>query len=129
LKETGLGAKYRTTWTVEQARCFIDSIEAFGKGKMRMAGFRLSSLINKIVEGKKAALSEEVIMQAKDQRLKARILWEYWTTENSDGFHDSEFARGSPARSGDESLKGIRIINDALVMKTPSAAPAPAAAK
>jgi len=81
------------------------------------------------VEGKKAGLSEDVIKQAQDQHLKAHILWEYWTAENSDGFHNPELARESLTRSVDESTKGIKIINDALGTKTASAASAPAAAK
>ena len=107
----------------------IDSIKAFGKGKMRKAEFWLDALIDKILEGKKAGLAADVIKQAQDQHLKAHILWEYWTAENSDGFHNPELARESLTRSVDESMKGIKIINDALgAPKTASAAPAPAAA-
>ena len=129
LKETCLSSKCHPTWTEEQAKYSIDSIKAFGKGKMRKAEFWLAALIDKIVEGKKAGLSEDVIKQAQDQHLKAHILWEYWTAENSDGFHNPELARESLTRSVDESTKGIKIINDALGTKTASAASAPAAAK
>ena len=129
LKETCLAAKCHPTWTEEQAKYSIDSIKAFGKGKMRKAEYWLAALIDKIVEGKKAGLSEDVIKQAQDQHLKAHILWEYWTAENSDGFHNPELARESLTRSVDESTKGIKIINDALGTKTASAASAPAAAK
>ena len=129
LKETCLAAKCHPTWTEEQAKYSIDSIKAFGKGKMRKAEFWLAALIDKIVEGKKVGLSEDVIKQAQDQHLKAHILWEYWTAENSDGFHNPELARESLTRSVDESTKGIKIINDALGTKTASAASAPAAAK
>ena len=55
-----------------------------------------------------------MIKQAQDQHLRAHILWEYWTAENSDGFHNPELARESIAKSIDESQKGIKIINDAL---------------
>jgi len=128
LKETCLSAKCHPKWTEEEAKYSIDSIKAFGKGKMRKAEFWLSALIDKIVEGKKAGLGEEVIKQAQDQHLKAHILWEFWTAENSDGFHNPEMARESLTRSVDESMKGIKIINDALgAPKTASAAPAPAA--
>jgi formate-dependent nitrite reductase cytochrome c552 subunit len=116
-------------WTEEEAKYSIDSIKAFGKGKMRKAEFWLSSLIDKIVEGKKAGLSDDVIKKAQDQHLKAHILWEYWTAENSDGFHNPEMARESLTRSVDESMAGIKIINDALAApKTASAAPAAAPA-
>ena len=122
LKETCLSSKCHPTWTEEQAKYSIDSIKAFGKGKMRKAEFWLAALIDKIVEGKKASLSEDVIKQAQDQHLKAHILWEYWTAENSDGFHNPELARESLTRSVDESMKGIKIINDALGSKATAAA-------
>jgi formate-dependent nitrite reductase cytochrome c552 subunit len=104
-------------------------VKANFKGKMRKAEFWHAALIDKIVEGKKAGLSEDVIKQAQDQHLRSYLLWgEYWTAENSDGFHNPELARDSLTRSVDESMKGIKIINDALGVKTASAAPAPATA-
>ncbi len=116
LKETCL--KCHTKWTEEMARYSIDSVKAYGKGKMRKAEFHLSALIDKIVEGKKAGLGDDVIKQAQDQHLRAHILWEYWTAENSDGFHNPEMARESLTKSVDESQKGIKIINDAIAAKT-----------
>lgn len=115
LKETCL--RCHPKWTEEQAKYSIDSIKAYTKGKMRKAEFWLSSLIDKIVEAKKAGVAEDVIKQAQDQHLKAHILWEYWTAENSDGFHNPEMARESLTRSVDESQKGIKILNDALTAK------------
>jgi formate-dependent nitrite reductase cytochrome c552 subunit len=122
LKETCLASKCHPKWTEEEAKYSIDSIKAFGKGKMRKAEFWLAALIDKIVEGKKAGLADDVIKQAQDQHLRAHILWEYWTAENSDGFHNPEMARESLTRSVDESTKGIKIINDALGAKTTAAA-------
>ena len=116
LKETCL--KCHSKWTEEQARYAIDSIKAHIKGKMRKAEFWLSALIDKIVEAKKAGVAEDVIKKAQDQHLKAHILWEYWTAENSDGFHNPEMARESLTRSVDESQKGIKLLNEALAAKT-----------
>ncbi|MBI5641522.1 MAG: ammonia-forming cytochrome c nitrite reductase subunit c552 [Nitrospirae bacterium] len=116
LKETCL--KCHPKWTEEQARYAIDSVKAHIKGKMRKAEFHLSALIDKIVEGKKAGLDAETVKQAQDQHLKAHILWEYWTAENSDGFHNPDMARESLTKSVDESMKGIKIINDAIAAKT-----------
>jgi nitrite reductase (cytochrome c-552) len=123
LKETCL--KCHKDLTEETARYTIDSEKAYIRGKLRKAEFWLSALIDKIVEGKKAKLADEVIKQAQDQHMKAHILWEYWTAENSDGYHNPELARESLARSMDESQKGIKLINDAL---NPPTAAAPAAA-
>lgn len=114
LKETCLASKCHPTWTEEQAKYTIDSIRAFGKGKMRKAEFWISALIDKILEAKKAGVSPDVIKQAQDQHLRAHILWEYWTAENSDGFHNPELARESLTRSVDESQKGIKILSDAM---------------
>lgn len=116
LKETCL--KCHANWTEEQAKYAIDSVKAYTKGKMRKAEFWLSALIDKIVEGKKAGLDEETIKKAQDNHLRAHILWEFWTAENSDGFHNPDMARESLTRSVDESQKGIKIINDALAAKT-----------
>jgi formate-dependent nitrite reductase cytochrome c552 subunit len=77
----------------------------------------MAALIDKIVAGKAAGLGEDVIKQAQDQHLRAHILWEYWTAENSDGFHNPDMARESLTKSVDESMKGIKIINDALAAK------------
>ncbi|MHB8881001.1 MAG: ammonia-forming cytochrome c nitrite reductase subunit c552 [Thermodesulfovibrionales bacterium] len=116
LKETCL--KCHPKWTEEMARYSIDSVKAHIRGKMRKAEFWLSAVIDKIVEGKKAGLGADVIKQAQDQHLRAHILWEYWTAENSDGFHNPEMAKESLTKSVDESQKGIKIITDALAAKT-----------
>lgn len=116
LKETCL--KCHTKWTEEQAKYAIDSVKAHIRGKMRKAEYWLAALIDKIVEGKKADLDAETIKKAQDQHLRAHILWEYWTAENSDGFHNPEMARESLTRSVDESQKGIKILTDAILAKT-----------
>ena len=112
LKDTCL--KCHPDWTEEQARYAIDSVKAYVKGKLRKAEYWLSALIDKIVEAQKAGASPEVIKQAQDQHLRAHILWEYWTAENSDGFHNPEMARESLTKSIDESQKGIKLIEEAL---------------
>lgn len=126
LKETCLSAKCHPTWTEEQAKYSIDSVKAYTKGKMRKAEYWLSALIDKIVAAKASGVDPEVIKQAQDQHLKAHILWEWWTAENSDGFHNPEMARESLTRSVDESQKGIKVLTDAMAAKTASAAPAQA---
>ncbi len=120
LKDTCL--KCHSKWTEEQANYSIDSVKAHIRGKMRKAEYWLSALIDKIVAAKKAGVDAEIIKQAQDQHLKAHILWEFWTAENSDGFHNPQMARESLTRSVDESQKGIKIIDDAM-------APKPAAVK
>ncbi len=122
LKDTCL--KCHDTWTEEQARYTIDSVKAHVRGKMRKAEFRISLLIDKIVAGKAAGLPAEVITKAQDYHLRAHILWEYWTAENSDGFHNPEAAKKSLMESADLAFQGIKVIDDALAAKA-AAAPAP----
>ena len=81
---------------------------------MRKAEFWLSTLIDKIVEAKNAKVDTAIIRDAQDQHLKAHILWEFWTAENSDGFHNPDLARESLTKSMDESQKGIALLNMAM---------------
>ncbi len=127
LKETCL--KCHPKWTEEQAKYSIDSVKAHIRGKMRKSEYWLSVIIDKIVAAKKAGVDAEIIKQAQDQHLKAHILWEFWTAENSDGFHNPQMARESLTKSIDESQKGIKLIDDAMAPKTAAATPAAAPAK
>ena len=120
LKQTCLTSACHPKLTEAQANYEIDSVRNFTKGKMRKAEFWLSALIDKIVEGKKAGLPPEVIREAQEQHQKAHVLWEWWTAENSDGFHNPALARESLTRSVEESRKGIKLINDAFEKKTAS---------
>jgi formate-dependent nitrite reductase cytochrome c552 subunit len=117
VKETCLTAKCHPKLTEAQAAYEIDSVKSFIRGKMRKAEFWLSALIDKIVEGKKAGLDADIIKEAQEQHQKAHVLWEWWTAENSDGFHNPDMARQSLTKSVEESRKGIKIIADALEKK------------
>ena len=119
LKETCL--KCHPQWTEEQAKYSIDSIKAHIKGKMRKAEFHLSDLIDKIVEAKKAGVDEATIKKAQDQHLKAHILWEYWTAENSDGFHNPEMAKEALTKSVNESMAGTKLLTEAMAPKAAAA--------
>jgi formate-dependent nitrite reductase cytochrome c552 subunit len=129
IKASCLSKNCHSNWTDKDALYAIDSVKAYIRGKMRKAEFWLSALIDKIVEGKKAGLGAEVIAKAQDQHLKAHILWEWWTAENSDGFHNPELARESLTASVDESTAGIKIIDEALAAKNAPASQQPAQAK
>jgi formate-dependent nitrite reductase cytochrome c552 subunit len=113
-------------WDEEQARYAIDSVKAHIRGKMRKAEFRIAALIDKIVAGKAAGLPGEVIQKAQDHHLRAHVLWEFWTAENSDGFHNPEMAKEALLQSADQAFAGIKVIDDALAARTTAAAaPAP----
>ncbi|MFZ5905972.1 MAG: ammonia-forming cytochrome c nitrite reductase subunit c552 [Nitrospirota bacterium] len=112
LQETCM--KCHPSWTEERATYAIDSIKTYTKGRMRKAEFWLVALIDNIVEAKKAGVDLQTIEKARDQHLRAHILWEWWTAENSDGFHNPGAARESLTRSIDESQKGIEMLNAAM---------------
>ena len=124
IKETCLTSKCHPKWSEKEAVYAIDSVKAHIRGEMRKAEFRISVLIDKIVAAKAAGVDSEVIKKAQDQHLKAHILWEYWTAENSDGFHNPDMAKESLLKSADEAFKGIKMIDDAMAPKSASAAPA-----
>jgi nitrite reductase (cytochrome c-552) len=115
LQETCL--KCHSEWNEEMAIYAIESVKAYTKGRMRKAEFWLSELIDKIVEAKNAEVDAGTIKKAQNQHLRAHILWEWWTAENSDGFHNPEAARESLTSSIDESQRGIKILNDAIRKK------------
>ena len=118
LQETCLTAKCHPKLTPEQAIYEIESVKSFVRGKMRKAEFWLGSLIDKIVEAKKAGVDEAMIREAQEQHQKAHVLWEWWTAENSDGFHNPAAARESLTRSVVESRKGIQILSEGMAKKT-----------
>ncbi|MBI2840252.1 MAG: ammonia-forming cytochrome c nitrite reductase subunit c552 [Acidobacteria bacterium] len=62
-------------------------------------------------------LSDDVINQAQEQHQKAHVLREWWTAENSGGFHNPDAARLSLTTSVEEARKGITIVSDALLAK------------
>jgi len=101
-------------WTEEQAEYEIDAIQSYIRGKMTKAEFWLGQLIDKFEEARAAGVPEEVLGQARALHDTAHILWEWWTAENSDGFHNPGLARESLARSLDASQEGIRLLNQGL---------------
>ncbi|OQX20657.1 MAG: hypothetical protein BWK76_00370 [Desulfobulbaceae bacterium A2] len=120
LKETCL--RCHAEWDEERAKYVMDSVKAYTRGKLRKAEFWLSRLIDGIEAAKKAGVGEDAIKAAQDQHLKAHILWEYWTAENSDGFHNPEMARASLMQSLDEAQKGIKLLGEAMAAR-PAAKP------
>jgi formate-dependent nitrite reductase cytochrome c552 subunit len=115
LKETCL--RCHPDWTEQQAEYQIDAIQAYTRGKMRKAEFALGQLIDAYVLAKDLGVSEDVLKDVRKEHDRAHILWEWWTAENSDGFHNPEQARQSLAESINASQKGIDILNNAISQK------------
>ncbi len=106
-KEACGTANCHPTWTAEQANYTVDSIKAYTKGRMRKAEFWLSTLIDKIEEARIVGITGKPLDDARLAHSKAHLLWEYWTAENSDGYHNPELARESLTKS-------ITISQDAI---------------
>ena len=60
------------------------------------------------------SIFKATIDKAREQHSKAHILWEYWTAENSDGFHNPALARESLTQSVNESMKGYDMLDAAM---------------
>jgi formate-dependent nitrite reductase cytochrome c552 subunit len=102
------------SWTQAEAEYQIDAIQNYIRGKITKAEFWLWQLIDKFDEAKAAGVPEETLRQAREHHDTAHILWEWWTAENSDGFHNPSLARESLTRSLNASQDGIKLLDKAL---------------
>ena len=100
--------------TVENAKFQIDSIQNYIRGKVTKAEYWLAQFIDTFAKAKTAGVGEDVLNQARAKHDSAHIYWEWWTAENSVGFHNPAAARESLTRSVDESQAGIKLLNDAI---------------
>jgi len=127
LKETCL--RCHTDWTEQDAKYNMEAIQNYTRGKMAKAEFWIASLIDAINKAKEAGVSKDIMDKAYDAQYDATLYWEWWTAENSDGFHNPENARESLTRSVDASKDGIAMLKKAMGdMKVSAAGPQPAPA-
>ena len=111
-------------WSEDEARYQMEAIQGYVRGKMTKAEFWLSELIDWIIKAKEAGVSKEILEKAYDHQYDANLYWEWWTAENSDGFHNPDDARESLTRSIDASQAGIKMLKEALGAMKTAAAPA-----
>jgi nitrite reductase (cytochrome c-552) len=104
-------------WTEKDAKYHMEAIQNYTRGKMAKAEFWLAEYIDWIMKAKDAGLSEEVMDKVMDLQYDANLYWEWWTAENSDGFHNPDDARESLTRSIDASQAGIKLIKEELAKK------------
>ena len=105
-------------WTEKEAEYQIDAIQNYIRGKLTKAEFWLGQFIDTFAKAKATGVPEETLKEARKLHDTAHIYWEWWTAENSDGFHNPEAARESLARSVDASQKGIKLLTDSMAAKT-----------
>jgi formate-dependent nitrite reductase cytochrome c552 subunit len=130
LKETCL--KCHTDWTEHDAKYNMEAIQNYTRGKMADAEFWLAQLIDTIAKAKSAGVSQDVLEKAYDHQYDGTLYWEWWTAENSDGFHNPQAARESLATSIETSKAGVAMLKKAMAEQkggaTAAAPAAPAAA-
>ena len=104
--------------SVEKKQYEMDSIINYTKGKMRKSEYWLGELIDSYAAAQRMGVTESVLVQAREKHEEAHVLWEYWTAENSDGFHNPGLARESLTGSITASKAGVKILNDAMAVVT-----------
>lgn len=112
LRETCL--RCHTDWSEADATYRIDAIQQYTRGKIRKAEFWLERLIDTFEAAKRSGATEDALAAARVQHDTAHVLWEWWTAENSDGFHNPEQAREALGQSIAASKKGIELLEAAM---------------
>lgn len=105
-------------WSEEEAEYQIDAIQEYIRGKITKAEFWLATFIDTFALAKRSGVSEEVLNEARKAHDQAHTLWEWWTAENSDGFHNPDAAREALARSitiSQEAIAALKTAMDAQV--------------
>ena len=74
-------------------------------------------LIDEINKAKDKGVDKATMEKAFDHQYDATLYWEWWTAENSDGFHNPELARASLVKSIDASKAGIKMLKEAMAAK------------
>ena len=110
-------AKCHTGWSVEESKYQIDAIQNYTRGKMTKAEFWIAMLIDEINKAKDKGVDKATMEKAFDHQYDATLYWEWWTAENSDGFHNPELARASLVKSIDASKAGIKMLKEAMAAK------------
>jgi len=105
-------------YTVEQKLYQIDGIQNYTRGKMRKAEYWLGQLIDTYAVAKRWGVDEATLAQAREKHEAAHVLWEWWTAENSDGFHNPSLARDTLGMSIAISKEGVAILKKGIEEKT-----------
>jgi formate-dependent nitrite reductase cytochrome c552 subunit len=108
--------------TPEEKLYQIQAVQNYTRGKMRESEAAIGQLIDTYAAAKKQGVAEDTLAQARQQHEIAHVLWEWWTAENSDGWHNPGLARESLFESIVAARKGVDILNQAMV-PAPTAAP------
>lgn len=114
--------KCHPSWTEKEAEYQIEGIQNYVRGKMRKAEFWLSEFVKTYQLAKAVGVSEDTLKESRKFHTTAHTLWEWWTAENSDGFHNPEQAKASLLKSIQTSVDGVKFLEKAIEDKTKAAA-------
>ena len=109
--------KCHPKWTEREAEYQIEAIQNYIRGKMRKAEFWISEFVRTYVRAKDLGVSEEVLKESRKYHTKAHTKWEWWTAENSDGFHNPDQAKASLLESIQTSVDGVKFLEKAIADK------------
>ena len=101
-------------WTAAEAEYAIDYIKNYTHGKIMKAEYWLAQLIDLFPVAKRAGVSEDVLNEVRALHYDAHLHWEWWTAENSVGFHNPDQARESLTLSITKSKEGVAKLNEAI---------------
>ena len=112
LKETCV--KCHGEMTEEDAKYQIDAIQNYTRGKLAKAEYWLAQLIDTFPKARLPACRTRRSRRPRLHHDQAHIYWEWWTAENSAGFHNPGAARESLTRSVNESQAGIKVLKEEM---------------
>jgi nitrite reductase (cytochrome c-552) len=117
VKEACLGCHPKSS--VDAKKYQIESIRNYVKGKMRKSEYWIGQLIDTYAVAKRAGVPEETLAKAREKHEEAHVLWEFWTAENSDGFHNPDLARETLTGAIKAAKDGVALLKDAMEPKKP----------
>jgi nitrite reductase (cytochrome c-552) len=124
IKETCLSC--HKSWNEKQAVYTIDSLKNRWTAKMRKAEFWLTRLIDKFEAAQNMGVEAAVLNDARSKHAEAHIHYEWWSASNGAHFHNPEQFEASIQKGMQVSQAGIKLLDDAMALRRPTAAPAPA---
>ncbi len=104
-------------WTSEEAEYTIQAIQNYIRGKMRKAEFWLNKLVDTYLIAEAVGVSEEILAKVRELHTKAHTKWEWWTAENSEGFHNPDLAKASLFQAIQYASEGVILLEKAIQEK------------
>jgi len=109
--------KCHTDWTPKDAEYAVESVKNYIRHHMRKAEIWLRELVQTFQRAKDWGVDAETLNKARKLHEEAHMYWEWWTAENSDGFHNPKLAKATLARSVQLSWEAIDLLNKAIAEK------------